>query len=141
MQKISIFDYLPKSATMPPGEPAPNQPWAVTGEVQVVNFEKGTDWQAGEIQVKSEWADLRLPLYSFPGMKVWVDGRKAEYDDQNYLGLITFNLAQGQHSFKVKLINTWPRLLGNWLSLFSLIALSGFVLSKKFRERLRCFGV
>lgn len=138
-QKISIFDYLPIWADQPPGSPAPSQPWAILGVVEVLDFQKGTDWQTGEVAVFSDQARVRLPLYHFPGMRLSVDGRSAEYVFDNELGLITFELPAGRHSFRVELKNTWPRVAGNLASLFSIGGLVWVSVSSSGQRRLKWF--
>ena len=122
---ISIFDYLPIFAKLPPNEKAPLLPDVLDGEVEFLSYQKGSNFQKGEALVK-EAATLRLPLFDFPGMQVLVDGmlihhinndcRREEY----CLGLITFNIEEGKHKIEVQLKDTPVRSLGNIISLVSL---------------------
>ncbi len=131
---ISIFDYLPIFATLPPTSPAPLKPELMDGEGQVVNWTKGSDWQYGEISVTRD-VNVRLPLFDFPGMQVKVkpilNSRQTEYqvvehkhDDcrgQEFcLGLISFPLSTGNYEVNVHLENTPIRTIGNVLTLVSL---------------------
>jgi hypothetical protein len=131
---ISIFDYLPIYAKLPPTSPAPAKPELMDGQGQVVNWYKGSDWQYGEISVTKD-LNVRLPLFDFPGMQVKIkpilNSRQTEYhviehrhDDcrgeEFCLGLITFPLPVGNYEVNVHLENTPIRTIGNIASLVSL---------------------
>jgi len=130
----SIFDYLPKSAKAPPGEKAPEQPEVIEGEAEVLNYEKGTDWQKGKIKV-TEAAKIRLPLFYFPNFNLLVDNKKTKIDYQNDLGLVTFNLDQGEHDFYVKLKRTPIRWLGDVVTLSSLLFVGGWLINEKRKSK------
>lgn len=127
---ISIFDYLPIYAKLPPNKKAPEFPETLEGQVRFINYEKGSDYQTGEIAVKKE-ATLRLPLFDFPGMTVLVDQKRVDHwhDDcrgQEYcLGLITFKVGEGTHKIEAKLENTPIRLAGNIITLVSFLIIIG----------------
>lgn len=127
----SIFDYLPVFAKAPPAGPAPDNPEAVSGEIKVLNFKKGTDWQEGELEVLSSEAKVRLPLFYFPNFELLVDNEKAIIDYKNDLGLITFDLTQGEHNFYVKLKKTPIRIIGDLVSLASLLFIGGWLINEK----------
>lgn len=128
----AIFDYLPIYAGMPPAEEAPELPQLVSGEGEVINFQKGTDWQKFDLEVDEE-AVIRLSLYDFPGWTVWVDDEKAETNHDNLLGLITFEVSPGEHQVRAQLLNTPVRNLGNFMSLIGFLGLAGgiVILKKK----------
>ncbi|OGE32740.1 hypothetical protein A3C59_01205 [Candidatus Daviesbacteria bacterium RIFCSPHIGHO2_02_FULL_36_13] len=135
---ISIFDYLPIYAKLPPNKKAPELPDTLDGEVEFLSYKKGSNFQVGEVEVK-EAATLRLPLFDFPGMEVKVDGQKIVHwhDDcrgQEYcLGLITFSVLQGKHTIEAKLKDTQIRQTGNMISLVSVFLVGSlFYLSKKY---------
>lgn len=128
LQTDAIFDYLPIYAQKPPGKPVPAQPWFEDGKGEIKNFQKGTNWQKFDLSVASERATIRLPLYDFPGMKVWVDGQKAEINHDNFLGLITFQVPAGNHQVSARLTNTPIRTIANSISLVSWLALLIFVI-------------
>ncbi len=130
---ISIFDYLPIYAQAPPSQKAPDEPQIIKGKARVVNFQKGTDWQKGELAVDKE-AEVRLPLYDFPGFKVWVDGQEIKTNHDNPLGLITFSVPAGGHSFSVKLTRTPGRLLGDLTSFLSFLFLGGWLVYEKLKH-------
>ncbi len=130
---ISIFDYLPIFAKAPPGQKAPDRPQIIKGKAKVLDFQKGTDWQRGKLTVYED-AAVELPLYDFPGFRVLVDDRKVETNHNNPLGLITFNLPAGEHSFSVKLKRTPIRWLGDLTSLLSFLGLGGAFIYVKLKH-------
>lgn len=122
---ISIFDYLPIYAKLPPWAKAPDYPEVLEGKADFISYYKGSNYQKGEVEVTKE-ALIRLPLFDFPGMKVLVDGEKVDYrnddcrNERYCLGLITFRLAAGRHQFSVRLTDTPIRKMANLMTLFSL---------------------
>ncbi len=138
---ISIFDYLPIYATLPPNHKASELPEVLDGEAKFRDYKKGSDYQEGKVEVVED-STLRLPLFDFPGMKVEVDGEKVVHrnDDcrgQEYcFGLITFDIKKGLHTVSVKLTNTPIRNIGNWLTLggFGVLAILGYLVVKSRRN-------
>lgn len=135
---ISIFDYLPIYAELPPDKAAPEIPEVLDGSLRVINYKKGSDYQTGIVEVKQE-ATIRLPLYDFPGMEVTIDQSKVEHShndcrNQKYcLGLITFKVPPGQHIIKAELKDTPVRSIGNIITVASiLLVISLFLVSKKY---------
>jgi len=140
---ISIFDYLPIYAQLPPNAPAPELPEVLQGDVKFMDYKKGSDYQEGTIEV-SEDSTLRMPLFDFPGMKVFVDGVERQHfrDCKNQdpcLGLVTFNLEPGERFVKVELTNTPVRTTGNIISIFSGLAVLGLFLRSHEKET-KIFG-
>ncbi|MEK7168647.1 MAG: glycosyltransferase [Patescibacteria group bacterium] len=122
---ISIFDYLPIYAILPPINEAPAIPEIMDGKAEVLEYTKGSDFQFGTIKVL-EYASIRLPLFDFPGMVVKVDGKKVEHYNNDCrghdfcYGLISFKLPTGEHKIEVELTDTSVRKIGNILTLISL---------------------
>lgn len=125
---ISIFDYLPIYAKFPPVSEAPQDPETLEGLVDFKTAEKGSDYKKWTVDVMQD-ALLRAPMYDFPGMKVLVDGQVVPHrnddcrNEEFCLGLITFPVSSGNHEILVKLTNTPIRLIGNMITLLSLIIL------------------
>ena len=119
---ISIFDYLPIYATLPPWSKAPELPEVLEGEAQFLEYRKRSNFQTGIARVSGE-ALIRLPLFDFPGMVVQIDGQEVPHWNndcrgQRYcLGLITFNLENGTHTILAKLYDTPIRRVGNIITL------------------------
>jgi hypothetical protein len=124
----SIFDYLPIYAKAPPKDPAPQEPWSIDGEIKILSYIKGTDWQTARIEIISENAIVRLPQIYFPDFKVRVDGKFVPIDYKNDLGLITFNLDKGTHDVKLKLYNSPIRIIGNLLTVASICFVLGWII-------------
>ena len=125
---ISIFDYLPIYATLPPINEAPSVPEIMDGKAEVSNYKKGSDFQTGNIKVL-ENATIRLPVFDFPGMKVTVNGKVISHynndcrGEEFCYGLISFKLPDGNHMVEVRLTNTPIRKIGNYITLTSIIIL------------------
>ncbi|MDP3973525.1 MAG: glycosyltransferase family 39 protein [Candidatus Daviesbacteria bacterium] len=121
---ISIFDYLPIYAQLPPNHEAPPAPEILEGKVNIFSYEKGSNYQIGEVEVLEE-ATLRLPLFDFPGMEVTLNGKVINHvnDDcrgEDYcFGLISFTIPEGRHMIKVQLKDTSVRTIGNIITLVS----------------------
>lgn len=117
LQTDAIFDYLPKSAKAPPADPAPAVPQVIEGEVEVSEVSKGTDWY--RFETKGTQGVVQIPIYFFPGWKVYVDGEETDFVYDNPLGLITVSLSEGEHSVLVRLTNTPVRTAANLVSLIA----------------------
>lgn len=122
---ISIFDYLPVAATLPPIEKAPLAPEVLEGNVEFHNYVKGSDFHRGELTAKED-SIIRIPMYDFPGMEVKLDVQKVAYRiddcrDQDFCyGLMTIDVPKGHHYLSVDLKDTPVRTVGNILTLISL---------------------
>ncbi len=133
---ISIFDYLPIYAKLPPTSKAPEIPEVMDGKAEFLSYAKGSNWQSGEVTVEQS-ANIRLPLFDFPGMKVWDNGQQILHNHNDCrkqefcLGLISFNLPSGKHIIKAELTNTPIRTLGNTLTLVSLIVVAGLFIKSR----------
>jgi hypothetical protein len=133
---ISIFDYLPVYAKLPPNKKAPELPEVLDGEAQFLSYKKGSNYQTGSVEVKKK-ATIRLPLFDFPGMQVKVDQRQvaSRHDDcrnQEYcLGLLTFDIKQGKHAVEAKLTDTPVRRISNIITVISILIVGGIFFRSK----------
>lgn len=133
---ISIFDYLPLTATLPPWQKAPDLPEVLSGQAKFSDYTKGSDFQTGAIDVTSG-ALVRLPLFDFPGMTTKIDGKVVPHINDNCsgerycLGLITFNIPSGTHKIEARLTNTPVREVGNILTLISFLTVIFLVFKMK----------
>lgn len=133
---VSIFDYLPIYSILPPIQKAPAYPEVMDGKADFISYKKGSDFQKGEINVV-EKANLRLPLFDFPGMVVKIDGREIAHNhndcrNQKFcLGLISFEVPEGKHTIEASLTDTFVRRLGNSLTLLSFLVLIYLIVKER----------
>lgn len=133
---ISIFDYLPIYAKLPPNAKAPETPEALDGQAEFFKYTKGSDYQTGYVDASGS-ATIRVPLFDFPGMTVLVDGQTVRHinndcrKEEYCLGLITFNVNDGTHQILVKLQDTPVRTWGNILSIIGLVSVFGILFKIK----------
>lgn len=125
---ISIFDYLPIYAEFPPTAPAPKNPQVLEGDANFGESKIGSNFKSWEVNVVQP-SLLRSPVFDFPGMNVFIDGKKVDHwnndcrNEEFCHGLITFNSEPGHHEILIKLSNTPVRSLGNIITLFSFMIL------------------
>lgn len=127
LQTDAIFDYLPIDATLPPAEKAPEEPVIVSGEAKVRNFKKGSDWLSFAVDVESEKALVKAPIYYYPNLKLLVDKKLYDFNYDNELALPVFELEKGSHSINLKIENTFIRKVSNLISFFSWLAIVFFI--------------
>jgi hypothetical protein len=133
---ISIFDYLPIYAKLPPVTQAPDLPEVLDGKASFSDYQKGSNFQIGNIKVENE-ATIRLPLFDFPGMRVKINDRTVEHGhndcrgEEFCLGLISFKLSPGNYKMEAKLTDTPVRMIGNCLTLISIMVVFWVIIKKK----------
>ncbi|BCX14740.1 MAG: hypothetical protein KatS3mg088_423 [Patescibacteria group bacterium] len=118
---ISIFDYLPVSAKLPPNEKAPNEPRFLSGEGKVLDGKRGTNWQNWKIDVISDEAKVVFPIYNYPVWKAIVNGKQVKIFESGDLGLVTISVSKGELDVSLKLEDTLIRRLSNYISLLSFL--------------------
>ncbi len=121
LQTDAIFDYLPKSADMPPAEPAPGRPQS--GNIAINSHTQGTDWYQAEVEAEQE-EDLIFPIFNFPNWQAWIDEQPSEITTAEELGRIKVKIPQGEHEVFLKLTDTPLR---KWSNLISLLTWAGLV--------------
>lgn len=122
----SIYDYLPIFAKTPPSAPAPNLPQIIKGSAQISNFSRGSNWQKGDLVV-TEDSTIELPVFYYPGFKLWLNDQEIKIDYKNNLGLIIFNAPKGDYHFHLKLTRTPDRLIGDVLTIIGILILIIYV--------------
>jgi len=118
-----IFDYLPRSASRPPGDPAFTIPDYIEGEGGIQYYVSGTNWMKFTANVSSPSAKIMLPLFSFPGLVTKVDGKKVTTTYDSDLGRIIVDLTKGVHSVSAKIGYTPVRFISDLITLISLFIL------------------
>ena len=117
--KRSIFDYLPIYAKAPPAELADYQYKVIEGTASISDFQKGSNRFSFKVEAK-ENSRILLAQYYFPRWKIMVDGKSAEINYQNDLGLMNFEVPKGEHWISGKLHDTPLRTFSNWLTILSI---------------------
>ncbi len=130
----SIFDYLPKSAKAPPAYPATSRYDVKPDEIQIKNYQEGSNWIKFDADVKN-LTFVKLSEYYFPYWEVSANGKKREINSKNELGLITFTLDPGRYKVEAKLFDSPVRVVANILSLISFIMFVVLVLTQFPRSR------
>ncbi|PIP53084.1 hypothetical protein COX08_02890 [Candidatus Beckwithbacteria bacterium CG23_combo_of_CG06-09_8_20_14_all_34_8] len=76
--------------------------------------------------------------YYFPGWKVFVDQKPVEvqFQDPQYRGLITFDIAKGNHNVEIIFGKTKIRLVSEFLSLIGILFFIGLTIRTNFRSKI-----
>lgn len=69
---------------------------------------------------------VQINTFSFPGWITILDGKRVKYNDNNKLKLITLSIPNGMHNLSVNFVNTFPRAVGNAITLVTIFNLVGF---------------
>ena len=118
-----IFDYLPRSAPKPPGDPAFTVPQFISGQGGIQNLKSGSNWMNFDIRSSTSVSKVMLPLYTFPGLTTKVDGTKVSTEIDPDLGRVVVTVTQGVHHIESKIGYTAVRLFSDLLTLFSSLLL------------------
>lgn len=130
-QKASILDYLPNTA-VEPREGAPGSPIILSGQVRIENFDNRSNRWKLDAKVESE-TQIEMPVFDFPNWQVYVNGKKIDHTNKNYLGRISFVLDKGEYIVTGRFTDTWVRTLSNLISLVS-IFIVGYLYYGKYRK-------
>jgi len=128
--KRSIFDYLPIYAKAPPAELADFNYKINSGEEDISNFQKGSNWFSFDSDIRTS-ATITVAQYYFPNWEVKIDKVRVPIDYNNDLGLISFRIESGSHSITAKLYNTPLRTFANLLTVFSALVFFCITFAKK----------
>jgi len=118
-----IFDYLPRSAPKPPGDPAFTVPIYIEGTGGILNYESGTNWMSFTAHVSTSSAKVMLPLYTYPGLVTKMDNRVVETEIDPDLGRVIVNIPEGLHPVYAKIGYTTERLLSDLITMISIVVL------------------
>lgn len=102
----------------------PASVYEVIGQAEVTNWQKQNLKHEFNIFSQNAVRFIDNTIY-FPGWRVLTDGRASEiqFQDQNYRGLITFNIPPGDHKVEIIFGRTKVRLIAELISIVSLAAL------------------
>lgn len=101
--------------------------WPVFGSDQPTSF---APTQLTVVIRTNDYQKIRYPIVYFPGWIAKVDNRITSVFPDGKLGLIAVRVPLNYSKITLKFVNTWPRTLGNSLSLITLISLLVWHFSK-----------
>ncbi len=130
----SNFEYLPIDTGRPPYELPSERYELLSGQTQIRNIHEGSNWMRFDASSQN-LTRIRIAVHNFPDWRVEVDGKEAEINSQNELGLITFAMEAGDHTVSANLQSTSVRNLGNVLTLVGLAFYLIMVLSQYAKTR------
>jgi hypothetical protein len=125
-----IFDYLPKTASRPPGDASFYLPQFTQGKGGILNYTKGSNWLKFNVKTNNP-AQIMAPIFAYPGMKIKIDNNSTNFSYDPDLGRVLIDLPSGEHSVFIKIYPTPTRLLGILISFISLIYLIKFALHER----------
>src|SRR6185312_1140873 len=101
----------------------------LSGQAQITVLRHDIINHAYAVTVTKPASLMENTLY-FPGWHVLVDKKEVpvEFQNENHRGLMIFSVPKGQHVIEVSFDETKFRQLADYLSLFGLLALIGFIL-------------
>ncbi|HET7098848.1 MAG TPA: hypothetical protein VFI61_01280, partial [Patescibacteria group bacterium] len=110
-QQGSLLDYLPKTALEPRRLPE-----------KLKNFVNNSN--SWELKTTSDKESvIEVPVFDFPGWKVFIDGKETTHSNKNVLGIISVVVPAGDHVIVGEFTNTPIRTFGNTLTIISFLLL------------------
>ncbi len=99
----------------------------LSGEARIYNENK--EAKEGQI-INQENTTIRANIFYFPGWKAYDDNQSINIEPDEY-GLISFDLKPGSHFIKLKFEETIIRIVGDIISIGSLVLLSYLIILRK----------
>lgn len=145
------FEYIPKGVVMKKNvfnnsvvdmtkaDIAKSSYTIVKGDITVAVKEEKPQSKIFAINAVTK-GELRINTFSFPGWKVYIDGKEVVYRDNNKLKLITISVPAGRHEIKAVFTDTIYRIAGNTFTSISILfiliwSFSSYVRYKIFKRR------
>lgn len=125
-----LKDYWPNYSTSFPSSLAPDLP-LVKGDANISNYQKKSNRLEMDIEIKTP-STVTLPLVYFPNWQLYLDGQLTSFKIDKSLGLITFDLKEGNYFVQLLFKNTSLRSVANLLSFLSAMIL--IFISLKFKD-------
>lgn len=97
-------------------------PRALDGKISVSDSNIHSSWAKINLSVLDN-SDIEVPITYFPDWSVYANGKKIALEEPTSRGLIHFKLNRGNYLLSLNFDNTPIRIIGNILSLISLIVL------------------
>jgi hypothetical protein len=117
---------LPRRATADVEAPVQDpQPAIIDGQGTITSYEKQSVRTSAVVDVQTP-ATLDLPVYYFPGWKVWLDGEEVRPEIGAERGTMRVALPLGTHRVEARLTDTPVRSIGNTISAVSALAVTAF---------------
>jgi len=127
---ISIFDYLPKTADLPPTQKAPLAPYFSDPKNNGAFFEIVKTSNRYDFSLKTTTGGtVVVPVFNYPGWQVEANNKKKLTSSFGKLGLVSFNVDPGTYQVKARFRDTPFRTTANIISLIAVVlCLSGLLL-------------
>ncbi len=119
-------EYLPKNFPVPRSEKEVITNKVMTGPLVSIKNLKATSTTISFSVFGDTYSTIRLALANFPGWKVKADGKPILVANSP---ILIFTLNKGEHEVRAEFNNTLIRSLGNFITLFGIVAL-GVILAK-----------
>ena len=120
----TLMDYMPTQVQEFPKELAPDSPWIVTGDAQISQFRKRSNfWRFTVENSTNQPATIKVPVFNFPHWTVLLDQQPVAFRDNNPEGVIELDIPPGKYTVVGRFENTPLRSVANALSMTSLVAL------------------
>ena len=125
-----VTDYLPLAADRQPHAASGGIADVYSGDVEIKNALQGTYWVKLYAKVESDFGLVRINVFDYPNWRVFANNSRVDIfvPDDEEIGRIHFTLPQGEYLVYAQLFNTWPRTLGNLISLFTMGGLLVYLL-------------
>jgi hypothetical protein len=120
MSTTTVREITPTAFTFDLTEKTSDQPEIISGTGELTAWTRlNTGAKDYTVTCISESCLVVEPTANFAGFQTQVDGERVAYvDDEIIRGRLAFSVGAGEHVIKTRFTqNTWPRLLGNSLSL------------------------
>jgi len=116
-------DYWPKYGPDLPTKPAPEGPTVVMGVGTAELIDKKFSSSVYSAKIASNLGIVQFPIVYFPGWQAIVNGKPTTIHPSGNYGVISLKLTHGQYDIKLKYTDTPIRLIGNAISLLTIIGL------------------
>lgn len=115
-----LMDYWPSFGKEFPSKMAPEKPFSINGDIIVSNYQKLSNEVNAKILTQHE-SNITMPVVYFPNWTLYINNTKTDFQITPDLGLIQFNLKEGEHDIKLVFSDTPVRTIANIISLLSLV--------------------
>ncbi len=104
-----------------------DKPRSQEGEIEVLESQRRSDYLKAKTAVKSDNSIIELPITYFPGWEVKLDNKLISQLEPSVGGLIRIELPKGVYNIEARFNNTPIRLVGNSLTVASLLLVTFFL--------------